>query len=85
MDKQYSEYQKKVIRSYYDNSNNIKIQKLSELVSNMYIETSEKKKNQGWKKIKKLLLDLKVTEYQTERIIAEKDLEKLSKKIATLF
>lgn len=85
MDKQYTEYQKKVIKSYYNNSNDIKIQKLSELLSNMYIETSEKKKDQGWKKIKKFLLDLKVSEYQTEQIVAEKDLEKLSKKITSLF
>lgn len=85
MDRQYTEYQKKVIKGYYNNNETIKIQKLSELVTNMYLETSEKKRQQGWKRIKKTLLDLKVSEYQVGRIIEEKNLELLSKKISNLF
>lgn len=85
MDRQYTEYQKKVIKGYYNNNETIKIQKLSELVTNMYLETSEKKRQQGWKRIKKALLDLKVSEYQVGRIIEEKNLELLSKKISNLF
>ncbi len=85
MDKQYSNYQKKVIKGYYDNNETIKLQKLSELVTNLYLETSDKKIENGWKRINKMLIDLKVNEYQIERIMEEKDLELLSKKISTLF
>lgn len=84
-DVQYSGYQKKVIKGYYENSETIKIQKLSEMVTNLYLESSEKKIENGWKRIKKTLQDLKVSEYQIELIMGERSLEKLSKKISTLF
>ncbi len=51
--KGYTEYQKKVIRNFYDNKDLRLVQKLGELVSNLYLETSEKKKETGWKRIKK--------------------------------
>lgn len=85
MDRQYTEYQKKVIKGYYENNDTIKLQKLSELVTNMFLETSEKKKDRGWKRIEKMLSDLKVSEYQIGLIMKEKSLERLSKKISTLF
>jgi len=85
MDKQYTNYQKKVIKGYYENNETIKLQKLSELVTNLYLETSDKKIENGWKRINKMLIDLKVNEYQIERIMEEKNLELLSKKISTLF
>ena len=85
MDKQYTNYQKKVIKGYYDNNETIKIQKLSELVTNLYLETSDKKIENGWKRIKKILIDLKVNEYQIDHIMEERNLELLSKKISTLF
>ena len=50
--KGYTEYQKKVIRNFYDNKDLRLVQKLGELVSNLYIEISEKKKETGWKKIR---------------------------------
>ncbi len=84
-DKQYTGYQKKIIKGYYDNNETIKLQKLSELVTNMYLETSDKKIETGWKRIKKMLLDLKVSEYQTDLILKDRDLELLSKKISTMF
>lgn len=84
-DRQYSEYQKKVIKGYYDNNKTIKIQRLGEIVSDLYLETSKKKKELAWKRIRKMLHDLNLSEYQIECIVNEKDIERLSKKIATLF
>ncbi len=46
--KGYTEYQKKVIKNYYDNKDLRLVQRLGELVSNLYVETSEKKKETGW-------------------------------------
>lgn len=84
-DVQYSKYQKGVIKSFYDNNETIKIQKLSEMVTNMYLETSEKKLENAWKKVEKFLQDLQVSKYHIETIMNERSLEKLSKKIGTLF
>ena len=83
--KGYTEYQKKVIRNFYDNKDLRLVQKLGELVSNLYIEISEKKKETGWKKIKKMLTDLKVHPGEVEYLTKDKDLSLISKKLDEVF
>ncbi len=84
-EKGYTQYQKKVIRNFYDNKDLRLVQKLGELVSNLYIETSEKKKEAGWKKIKKTLTDLKVHPGEVEYLTKDKDLSLISKKLDEVF
>ena len=83
--KGYTEYQKKVIRNFYDNKDLRLVQKLGELVSNLYLETSEKKREAGWKKIKKILTDLKVHPGEVEYLTKDKDLSLISKKLDEVF
>ena len=81
----YSEYQKKVIKNFYDNKDPRLIQKLGELTSNLYLETNEKKKDSGWKRIKKILTDLSVHPHEIEYLTRDKNLKLLSKKLDELF
>jgi hypothetical protein len=83
--KGYTGYQKKVIKNFYENKDLRLIQKLGETVSNLYVETSEKKKETGWKKIKKMLTDLKVHPGEVEYLTKDKNLSVISKKLAELF
>ncbi|KAB2836505.1 MAG: hypothetical protein F9K48_01670 [Candidatus Brocadia sp.] len=83
--KGYTEYQKKVIRNFYENKDLRLIQKLGELVSDMYLETSEKKKESGWNKIRKMLNDLKVHPNEIEFLMKDKNLAVISKKLAEMF
>jgi hypothetical protein len=83
--KGYTGYQRKVIKNFYENKDLRLIQKLGELVSNLYVETSEKKKETGWKKIKKMLTDLKVHSHEVEYLTKDKNLSMISKKLAELF
>ncbi len=83
--KGYTGYQRKVIKNFYDNKDLRLIQKLGELVSNLYVETSEKKKETGWKRIEKMLTDLKVHPHEVEYLTKDKDLSMISKKLAELF
>ncbi len=83
--KGYTGYQKKVIKNFYENKDLRLIQKLGETVSNLYVETSEKKKETGWKKIKKMLTDLKVHSHEVEYLTKDKNLSMISKKLAELF
>ncbi|MCC7213081.1 MAG: hypothetical protein E3K40_02190 [Candidatus Brocadia sp.] len=85
IEKGYTEYQKKVIRNFYENKDLRIIQKLGELVSDMYLETNEKKKESGWKKIKKMLDDLKIHPNEIEFLTKDKNLTVISKKLAELF
>ncbi|MFN3532708.1 MAG: hypothetical protein ACK41Q_09410 [Candidatus Brocadia sp.] len=84
-EKGYTEYQKRVIKHFYENKDLRLIQKLGELVSDLYLETSEKKKESGWKRIKKMLLDLKVHPNEVEYLTKDKNLAIISKKLAEMF
>ncbi len=84
-EKGYSKYQQKVIKNFYDNKDLRLVQKLGELVSNLYLETSEKKKETGWKKIKKMLADLKVHPGEVEYLTKDKTLSLISKKLDEIF
>jgi hypothetical protein len=83
--KGYTGYQRKVIKNFYENKDLRLIQKLGETVSNLYVETSEKKKETGWKKIKKMLTDLKVHPGEVEYLTKDKNLSMISKKLAEMF
>ncbi len=84
-EKGYTQYQKKVIKSFYDNKDTRLVQKLGELVSNLYLETNEKKIETGWKKIKKMLTDINVHPGEVEYLTKDKNLSKISKKLNELF
>ncbi|MBI2472194.1 MAG: hypothetical protein HYV59_13305 [Planctomycetes bacterium] len=84
-EKGYTPYQQKVIRNFYDNKDLRLIQKLGELVSNLYIETNGKKLESGWKKIKEILIDLKVHPNEVEFLTKDKNLAVISKKLAEMF
>ena len=83
--KGYTPYQQKVIRRFYENKDLRLIQKLGELVSNLYVETSEKKRESGWKRIKEILIDLKVHPHEVEFLTKDKNLTVISKKLAEMF
>ncbi len=84
-EKGYTKYQQKAIRNFYDNKDLRLVQKLGELVSNLYLETSEKKIETGWKKIKKMLTDLKVHPGEVEFLTKDKNLSTISKKLDEIF
>jgi hypothetical protein len=84
-EKGYTKYQQKAIRNFYDNKDLRLVQKLGELVSNLYLETGDKKKETGWKKIKKMLTDLKVHPGEVEYLTKDKNLSTISKKLDEIF
>ena len=84
-EKGYTKYQQKAIRNFYDNKDLRLVQKLGELVSNLYLETSDKKIETGWKKVKKMLTDLKVHPGEVEFLTKDKTLSLISKKLDEIF
>jgi len=70
---EYSDYQKDVIRRYYENRDQIDEQRLSELVTNLYLATSEKKKAQLWQRAEELMRRLNVPESRVEHIVRTAD------------
>jgi hypothetical protein len=63
-------YQEKVIRNFYDNREAIAVQRLQELVTELYLTTG-KKRQQNWKLIATHLENLGAKADQIETLVAE--------------
>ena len=71
-DREYSKYQQKVIKNYYDNREQIDSQRLSELVTSLYL-ASEKKAARMWESADELMKRLNVPESRIEHVMKQKD------------
>ena len=63
----YSAHQQKIIRRYYDNQGTIKMQRLAELVGELYLSQG-KKRDKAWADITAALRVLKVPEVRIEHL-----------------
>ena len=81
----YSNYQKGIIRRYYENKDNLMNQKLGEIVSELYLCTDEKKAARLWKSAHQALVNAGAHKGQAERLVTARDLEGLAKLVGELF
>lgn len=77
----YSEYQKAVISGYYDNLDTIMLQKLGELVTELYLADTQAKKNRLWQRARKAMVRLKVPPAIIDHIMEKRDVEILAKNL----
>lgn len=68
-----SEHQRKIIKRYYDNREQIDATRLSELVTNLYLEESAKKQAKYWETAADLMARLEVPEGRIEHVVGSKD------------
>ena len=67
-----SKYQNSIIRNYYDNRENISLQRVQELVTELYLSEG-KKRQQHWKNLEKHLLKLDVKQPTIDHLIEQDD------------
>jgi hypothetical protein len=68
----YTPYQQKIIKRYYDNQETIQTQRLAELVSELYLSAG--KKRQGvWKRVVGALEKLGIAQSRIDYLIAKDD------------
>jgi hypothetical protein len=63
----YSKYQQKVIKNFYDNKESISLQRLGELVTELYLSEG-KKRETHWKNVVKAMENLKVPATRIEHL-----------------
>ena len=68
----YSKHQQGIIKRYYDNRESIDGEKLSELVTNLYLSEG-KKKEKMWKTAEDIMTRLKVPAERVRHVIASAD------------
>jgi hypothetical protein len=71
-DKNYTPYQQKLIRRYYDNIDTVGTQRLAELVTDLYLAEG-KKKEKVWASVASMLEKLKIPQQRIDHILAQKD------------
>lgn len=71
--REYSRYQQKVIRNYYENRDQIDEGRLSELVTNLYLADSDKKKQRLWDSAKDLMERLEVPQSRVDHVVKTQD------------
>lgn len=79
----YTRHQKKIIERYYDNRDEIMLAKLQEIVTELYLATTEKKQEQLWARVEKAMGQLKVPKSIAEHILAQRKPEILALNIKT--
>ncbi len=77
----YSKYQQDVISRYYDNIQSIALQKLGELLTELYLAEGPTKKERLWQRVKKAMQQLKVPPKIIAHIMAKRDIEILAKNL----
>ena len=78
-----SKFQSKVIKNYYNNRENIAIQRLQELVTELYL-TEGKKRKQNWKHVETHLLKLEVKQATIDHLIEQDNPELVASLIKKL-
>lgn len=73
MARDYSRHQQKIIKRYYDNREQIDEQKLSELVTNLYLATGQKQIAKHWETAEKAMTRLGVPESRVTHVVESKD------------
>lgn len=69
----YSNYQRKLIDRYYEHRDVIMLNKIQELVSELYLAETDRKRDQLWKRVEKAMQNLKIESKEIERILEERD------------
>ena len=77
----YSAHQKTVISGYYDNLDTIMLQKLGELVTDLYLADTKAKKDRLWDRAHKAMVKLKVKPAIIDHIMQKQAAEVLAKNL----
>ena len=83
MDKKYSKYQQRIIKNYYENREAISLQRLSELVTELYLADGKARERQ-WKFIVGALEKLKLPAERIEHLRKKDDPKLLAKLVEEL-
>ena len=78
---EYSEHQKAVISGYYANLDTIMLQKLGELVTELYLADTQAKRDRLWQRAHKAMVKLKVPPAIIDHIMTTADVEVLAKNL----
>lgn len=78
-------HQRGLVRRYYEHRDEMMVQKVSEIVSELYTCTDEKKAGRLWRSARTALLHLHPGKARVESVIAQRDLTALAQLVGEVF
>jgi uncharacterized protein YaaW (UPF0174 family) len=69
----YTRHQKKIINRYYDHKSDIMLAKLAELVGELYLADTDKKRDKLWERVGLAMKNLKVKPELAGHILEKRD------------
>ena len=79
----FSSHQQKIIKRYYENIDQISLQRLSELVADLYL-SSGKKRDKLWETAAAAMQKMKLPQDRIDHVVAKKDPEVLARLVKEL-
>jgi len=73
MAKDYTPYQQKIISRYYDNRDQLDDQRLSELVTNLFLAKTEKQRTKHWDSAREIMERLQVPPGRVAHVLEKRD------------
>jgi len=80
----YSAHQKKIIQRYYEHQDTIVINRLNEMVSDLYLAETDKKRNQLWKRVADALKKTDANPQRVKVLMEKKSVEDLARLVSEL-
>lgn len=71
--REYSSYQQSLIKRYYDNLPQTSLTKLGELVTELYLAKTDKRRQQLWQRVAKAMTAIDVPESIAQHILTKRD------------
>jgi len=81
----YTPHQRGIIRRYYEHRDDILVQRVMELVSQLYVAESEKERDRLWRRVEKALPQLDLPKSQVAALLDGRDVSALAKAVEKLF
>lgn len=85
MAKDLTRYQQGIVRRYYENRDTLMTQKVSEIVSELYLCADAKKGARLWERAGKALLNVGVDKLTVKKVCEKRDLKWLAEIVSDLF
>jgi hypothetical protein len=80
----YTPHQQGIIKRFYEHRDTLALQRLGEIVSDLYVETSATKISRAWAAAHKQMLAAGVHKHEADTILKERDLGALARLIARI-
>ena len=76
-----SKFQQGVVSRYYEHKDTIMLQRIQEMVTDLYLAETEAKRKRLWDRVHKAMVNLKVKPAIINHIMAKKDVQILAKNL----